>query len=561
MVKARLFGPEHVVRMMVLVGIAALSTFGAVDPAVASPQAQGNTTTNTEASEPPASASTETQPPPRLTGPTPQEDTLTAADEAPGSRNVTVSFTENFIADRLPFDVPFNVVGTVEAGVTRLALSVYKVGTDEDLAELINYLQTTVDCEGQRPRGLRVSRSTVSPGSDRRFSLFVNALDPQNYYAFCFVGVTPVPTMEIEADARRILAGTLPGLIKEKDIRISALRTVHGIMSDRIARLGAGRKVPAKAPPGNIFAQSEPNEAFGDLARDLGESFGNLPGQLDNYSQAFQKFITDFGTVRNNATTRKLLTNEIITSFPPATRRLPTPESAVTGNVAFNRSLYVFDNALNLLQAAADAAPANSQEAGDLDLLSRDLSAIADSANLYGDFYESLREASTKFMSFVSLEASAVTVTLGSSVLGADLSRSVYVSLDAGIAYPWRLETMVFYAGTNIYFRPINKAAPLRYKGTFLHRFALTVGITTTVDDKSRRAQDLRATPDDEDTSNSLLLGGGFRVTPSIRVGAGVLVFKETDPNPLINQSSVTATPYVAFTADVDVAQIFRSFF
>jgi len=120
---------------------------------------------------------------------------------------------------------------------------------------------------------------------------------------------------------------------------------------------------------------------------------------------------------------------------------------------------------------------------------------------------------------------------------------------------------MVFYAGSNIYFRPINKAAPLSYAGTFLHRFALTVGITTTVKDPSRRADDLRSNPDDKDASNSLLLGAGLRITPSLRVGAGVLVFKESDPNPLIEQTSVTATPYVSFTADVDVAGIFKSLF
>ena len=159
------------------------------------------------------------------------------------------------------------------------------------------------------------------------------------------------------------------------------------------------------------------------------------------------------------------------------------------------------------------------------------------------------------------LEAQTVYVTMGSSVLGADLVRSAYVSLDAGIAYPWRLENLVFYAGTNIYLRPINKEAPLRYAGTFLHRFALTVGVTTTVQDKSRRAEDLRPAADAQQTSNSLLLGAGLRITPSLRVGAGALVFKETDPNPLINQTSVTATPYLSFTADINVGQVFRSLF
>ena len=64
---------------------------------------------------------------PRLTSPQPQQDTFTAADEAPGSRNVRVSFNENFISDRLPFDVPFNVTGSVETTVKRLELSVYRV--------------------------------------------------------------------------------------------------------------------------------------------------------------------------------------------------------------------------------------------------------------------------------------------------------------------------------------------------------------------------------------------------------------------------------------------------
>jgi hypothetical protein len=70
---------------------------------------------------------------------------------------------------------------------------------------------------------------------------------------------------------------------------------------------------------------------------------------------------------------------------------------------------------------------------------------------------------------------------------------------------------------------------------------------------------DLRATPDNQETSNSLLLGAGFRVTPSIRIGGGVLVFKESDPNPLIEQTSVSTTPYVSFAADVDVARLFKS--
>jgi hypothetical protein len=495
--------------------------------------------------------------PPPLTGPRPQQDTLGPADEAPGSRNVTVSFTDNFIADRLPFDVPFNVTGAVDTAVRRLDLTVYRVPADVDLAKLINYLQTTVDCVGQQPPGLRVSMSTANTGADGRFSLFVNALDPQYYYAFCFVGATPVPSAEIDADVRRIVAAVLPRTDTGDDISIDLLGDIRAAMRTRIAQLGAGRPVIATIPDGNLFDARPNDPRFAPLVGPLAGPYIQMSLDAAAYNRALDELVTDLAAARASMP----ISPELVDALPSADLRLPTPESAVTGPSAFDANAFRFDSAKTLLDAALKAASADAAQLKILNGLVDDLNAVVDEAQGYGVNFDSLRGAATALLGFVALEARAVTVTLGSSVLGADLARSAYVSLDAGIAYPWRLETMVFYAGTNIYFRPINKAAPLRYKGTFLHRFALTVGITTTVRDDSRRAEDLRSTPDDEDTSNSLLLGGGVRVTPSLRVGAGVLVFKESDPNPLIDQTSVAVTPYIAFTADVNVAEMFRSLF
>ena len=497
---------------------------------------------------------------PRLTSPEVRQDTFTAADEA-GGRNVAVSFTNNFIADRLPFDVPFNVVGTVEQTVRRLELSVYRVSSNVDLGNLINHLQTTVDCVGQQPPGRRVSASSVAPGPTGQFSMFVNALEPQHYYAFCFVAATPIPSNEFEADARRILGTVLPGLVKQPDIPLSILNAVHGVMRDRIAQLGAGRPVRATIPPGNLFAEGvKPDARFAALANALAESYGNLGTPQANFRASLDQLVADIATARAGPA-KDVFTPEIVAQLPAASRGLPTAQTAVAADTKVDRSLYSFAGAIAQLEKAKATLPAGSQAVTDVDEVIVDLQELDDDATQYFRFYDALHQAASTFMSYVALEARVVSVTLGSSVLGADLSRSAYVSLDAGIAYPWRLENMVFFAGANIYFRPINKAAPLRYKGTFLHRFALTVGITTTVRDESRRAEDLRNTPDNDDTSNSLLLGGGFRVTPSMRLGGGVLVFRETDPNPLINQKSVTVTPYVSFTADVDVAQLFRAVF
>jgi hypothetical protein len=341
------------------------------------------------------------------------------------------------------------------------------------------------------------------------------------------------------------------------------LAQVRTRMGARIAAIGAARPVRAVIPPGNLFdlrPGSRNDRLFGPPVQALRTPLANLPRELGNYNSALERFRTSVATARTGPA-GPLLTTEILASLPLANNRLPSIDSAITENRAFDFDAYTFDSARSVLRAAATGAVATPPNQEVLTGLADRLDEVARVARLYGTFFEQFRTAAVALLSFVSLEARKVDVALGSSALGADLTRSAYVSLDAGIAYPWRLENMVFYAGTNIYFRPINKAAPLRYKGTFLHRFALTIGVTTTVKDASRRASDLRATPNNKDTSNSLLLGAGIRVTPSLRAGGGVLVFKESDPNPLIDQSSVAVTPYVGFTADVNVAQIFRSLF
>jgi len=504
----------------------------------------------------------ETAPVPRLTSPEVQEDTLTEADEPAGKRNVNVSFGNNFIADRLPFDVPFNVTGTVEQTVRRLTLSVYRVKSDKNLAALINQLQKSVDCVDKQPPGDRVSLSSVTPASNGQFSLLVNPLDPQYYYAFCFVGATPIPTSEFEADARRILASVLSLLRTTGDAPSSLFDAVHGAMRDRIARLGAGRAVRASIPEDNMFAAgAKPDARFTKLAIALFDAYNNLATPLDNYNKSLGVLLKSLETARSGPA-KNAFTPELVAQLPTASRPLPTAAAAVMANPQVDRAAYTFDGAIAALdKATATFLPGSPAAADAVDGVKRDLQEVNDAATQYFRFFDALHLAAGTFMSFVELEARAVNVTLGSSVLGGDLARSVYVSLDAGLAYPWRLENMVFYAGTNIYFRPINKAAPLRYKGSFLHRFSLTVGITTTVEDESRRAEDLRQTPNNEDTSNSLLLGAGIRVTPSMRIGGGVLVFRESDPNPLVDQKSVTVTPYVSFAADVDVARMFRSLF
>lgn len=131
--------------------------------------------------------------------------------------------------------------------------------------------------------------------------------------------------------------------------------------------------------------------------------------------------------------------------------------------------------------------------------------------------------------------------------------RNPYVSADAGLLYAGDIGTGALYIGSNIYFRPVNKRAPLSQKGSWSRRVAVTIGFTVTsmADENERTRSDLFA-------NQSLVLGAGMRLTRSIRVGAGALVFKESNPNPLIAKQSAAITPYVSFSFDLDVARLFE---
>jgi hypothetical protein len=54
----------------------------------------------------------------------------------------------------------------------------------------------------------------------------------------------------------------------------------------------------------------------------------------------------------------------------------------------------------------------------------------------------------------------------------------------------------------------------------------------------------------------NVVLGMGLRVTRSLRVGAGTLLLLKNDPNPLVNDSSLGAVPYVSLSLDLDIGRL-----
>jgi len=127
-----------------------------------------------------------------------------------------------------------------------------------------------------------------------------------------------------------------------------------------------------------------------------------------------------------------------------------------------------------------------------------------------------------------------------------------YVSVDAGVLYAGDISTGALYVGSNIYFRPINKAAPLSTVSSIGRRLAVTVGLTI-----SSIADENNKTRSDLFWNQSLVLGGGYRITSSVRGGGGALLFRQSDPNPLVTRKTSAVTWYVSFSFDLDLLRGF----
>jgi len=138
----------------------------------------------------------------------------------------------------------------------------------------------------------------------------------------------------------------------------------------------------------------------------------------------------------------------------------------------------------------------------------------------------------------------------GSTTGSFETQSNNYISADTGVACAPELSSCTTYVGTNIYFRPVNKAAPLSQFGGFFktldRRVSATIGLTVNGigDDKTR--EDLFGT-------QSLVVGLGVRMTNSVRLTAGSIVFQKLSPNPLNTDKKLTTTYFFSLSFDIDV--------
>jgi len=124
-----------------------------------------------------------------------------------------------------------------------------------------------------------------------------------------------------------------------------------------------------------------------------------------------------------------------------------------------------------------------------------------------------------------------------------------HVSMDIGILYSGDAGEVLPYFAANFYLRPVNRDVPLSQVGGLGRRFSFMVGITYSSIEEEENGRVIR---DNLFGTQALVVGAGLRLTDAARVSVGALVFQENDPNPLVDDLSLTADPFLALSFDFD---------
>jgi len=201
-------------------------------------------------------------------------------------------------------------------------------------------------------------------------------------------------------------------------------------------------------------------------------------------------------------------------------------------------------------QADLTAARAVIEEVGALENLVTSIgSAIAAVERIHRTF-ESVSVGLEALVARVELSVQNVAVVSSNTYGDFNTFYSDHTSADAGFLYAFGVDAVVPYLATNIYFRPVNRDAPLSLKGGWGRRLSLTIGLTV------KSIEDAAGTRKDLFGSQAGVIGIGYRARETIRLMLGGLVFRKKEKSPLRGSTSLAVDPFLAMSFDVDVGKI-----
>lgn len=537
-----------------------------------------------------------------------------------GFAEVSVNLNAGTFSQVLPFDVPVRVCGTVPAGTTAVAVQ-YAASRTADLSIDQNCkvlspsgakLQPATPIPGRLDG--TTFRAILPPLEAERYYAFCFerlAQVPEGVAAqfklkardvldrgFAQVGtgtLTPQQSQQLRAELyQELLEATsadtaiVKGTVFDTDTEYDELR---GKFRDQV------KKILDPQRRGDRIVEGDPGQGVPSLSeqqRDLNEALNAvhdspalaaLVAQLEKNAQTDPTLQTMLAG-KNLSAALALIRDDDDQLAMIAQGREPgeappdllSPDQAATMASRYDDSSAALGALASLIRKVVDALPSSSLRAG---LSADDVTALrglidppargplARAGNLAftlsglaQNLQTSLVERAAALDSLadkVRIEAAAVQVVDGSTTGNFATTQNNYISADAGLVFAPELNTGVSYIGMNFYFRPVNKNADLSQFGSFSRRFALTLGLT--VQSLADGGSGVVQTRDDLFGNQSLILGGGLRVTNSLRLGTGAVVFKERDPNPLVGKYSLTTTYYFTLSFDLNVARAFQGGF
>ncbi len=469
--------------------------------------------------------------------------------------------------------------------------------------------------------GPRIWRNTIDPAAPNpRFRVLVPPLEAEEAYQFKLSFEKQVTPDEAQAFAQKVegvLDAALWGdprktaeLPLSGDLTVDEVRAIRGQLVEALKQVTGADRFPE---PGTIFNEQTPFEAvrneFNQLLLPVRNAQGQIESNIATYEGEIAQLNPRLQQLRDDPALRRLkdalaaraATEPSLQAFSettaaalavadaPVLLRRDRQSAAILAAFVQSAGAY-FSGAsakmgkLRALLAgqlvAADGSPqpafAPLVAAGQLsreDLAG--LAAMAQDRALVGSADRALKRVGGSVLDNLqrSLDDRAraaaaaaeayrtkvetMIVVAGSTTGSFQTQSNNYISADTGVACAPELSSCSTYAGTNIYFRPVNKAAPLSQFGSFFsrpslsRRVSVTLGLTVNGIGDEKTRQDLFG-------NQSLVLGLGARLTNSVRLTAGSLVFKKLSPNPLSTDTKLTTTYFLSFSFDIDVVPALR---
>lgn len=152
------------------------------------------------------------------------------------------------------------------------------------------------------------------------------------------------------------------------------------------------------------------------------------------------------------------------------------------------------------------------------------------------------------------------TLSSTTAVLDFDTRTGFTITPDFGYVYygigQKNFQGMLPYIGFQLEFRYFDKNIPfnlIRPK-TFLHYLSFTSGLSLASIKKEGKRDDFFA-------NKSLLLGLGLRISSATRFTFGTILFRKEDKNPLIDNKTLAATPFIGLSIDLKLKSILNDFY